>query len=63
MGHHEHMADQIAVEMEERKNVERKERIDTIFMYESRIKGEPSKFSGYCANQPVNYEREIFCKK
>ena len=29
----------MAVDMEEEKNRERKERIDTIFMYESRIKG------------------------
>ena len=29
----------VAVDMEEEKNRERKERIDTIFMYESRIKG------------------------
>ena len=50
--------------MEERKNVERKERIDTIFMYESRIKCDPTKrFSVYCGNQPVNYGSEIFFKK
>ena len=29
----------VAIDMEEEKNRERKERIDTIFMYESRIKG------------------------
>ena len=33
--------------MEEEKNRERKERIDTIFMYESRIKGTVIYYSGY----------------
>lgn len=37
----------VAVDMEEEKNRERKERIDTIFMYESRIKGTVIYYSGY----------------